>query len=555
MLLWGQSKFEIQADELFEQSSFEGAIDNYKLCLKKNPDNIHCILKIAQCFQKLNDFKEAEKWYSKAFLIGGPVEPEYKYNYAYCLYINGKNSEAKRWFLNYNNSLTNPDRRAQKFLESIKSYNEYFADASFVLINNLDINSETSDFPAAIFYDELAFVSNKSFESQEIDKDEEIYNLPYNIYFSKKDINTGKFSSQLKMKKYKNEQYQSGPLVFYNNYSNIIVCQTSGQRVKKDDIRYYTMQLYEGVFNKYQRKITLINRIKLLDASNMHPTVNEAGTILIFSSNIDEDINGMDLFMSEKKDGVWGEPERLGDGINTTGDEVFPFLFNDSILYFASNANGGLGGLDIFRINLMQPNLGIENLGYPVNSSYDDFSIIVDSSGMNGYFASNRPGGRGYDDIYSFETIKVRFKGLVKNNENDKPVKDAKVLVYTSGGEAKTIFSDSMGNFEVIVNPKEEVRFEIYSDEYVDYKVSKIKPTEKNKIFHLEPEKDVFKEQMSLKAIKGHVIKKKSVQSDSVCVFLEIIDPADGKVISSSLVPDLWVDKKLWDTFVIEYSK
>jgi tetratricopeptide (TPR) repeat protein len=551
-LAWSQSKFENRGDRQFQLLAFEGAISNYKLCLKDNPENSNCILKIAHCYQELRDFTEAEQWYNKAFSVTDNVEAKYKYNFAYCLYINGKHSEAEKWFLSYNNSLPNPDNRVQNFLESIKSYDKYFIDTSFVLLNNLNINSEASDFPAVFFENELIFISNKRYE------DNEIGESPFNIYMSKKNLNTGKFSSRTEFKNKINAQYHSGPLTLYNNYSKIIVCQTSDQIDKKENINHFPLQLYEGEYDKEQRKTTNLNRIPLLDASNLHPTVNEAGTILIFSSDINLETRGMDLFMSVKKENVWGEPQSLGNIINSNGDELFPYLFNDSILHFASNGHGGLGGIDIFRVNLNQQNLGLENLSYPINSPYDDFSIVVDSNGIDGYFASNRLGGKGNDDIYSFETIKVRFKGTVKNKENDLPINNVKVLVNTIGGEEKTTFTDSLGIFEVIVHPKEDVYFELFTENYLDNKVSKIKPITKNLMFYLEPqkviEKDVVEEQKPLIAQKKSVIEVEDVKVDSLYIFLEIIDPDNNKVLNSSFVPNLSVDKNEWGKFFIEFS-
>ncbi|NPA68542.1 MAG: hypothetical protein GXO50_08040, partial [Chlorobi bacterium] len=123
---------------------------------------------------------------------------------------------------------------------------------------------------------------------------------------------------------------------------------------------------------------------------------------LYFVSDMPGGFGGMDIYKSEKQNnGIWSRPENLGSSINTEGDEAFPFL-NEGFLFFASDGHPGLGGLDIFAAKITDNEvIYIENLGSPVNSNYDDFAIYLDSSGIAGFFTSNRPGGKGSDDIYS----------------------------------------------------------------------------------------------------------------------------------------------------------
>ncbi|MDH5382758.1 MAG: OmpA family protein, partial [Cyclobacteriaceae bacterium] len=137
-----------------------------------------------------------------------------------------------------------------------------------------------------------------------------------------------------------------------------------------------------------------------------HPTISSDGKMLIFASDMLGSLGETDLFISYFENGNWTEPQNLGSRINTQGREMFPYLYNDHILFFASAGHGGLGGLDVFRIDLNdKDNAPIKNMGYPINSSKDDFGLILDSEMTVGYFSSNRNNGPTDDDIY-----KVVFK-------------------------------------------------------------------------------------------------------------------------------------------------
>ena len=166
------------------------------------------------------------------------------------------------------------------------------------------------------------------------------------------------------------------------------------------------------------------------DTSNVfgHPTLSDDETVLIFSTDLMGGRGGKDLWMVKRKTrgGAFGRPENLGSVINTPGDEMFPFLRDDSTLYFASNGHPGMGGLDIFRSfrengKWSKP----ENMKVPINSSSDDFAMVFNlDEPEQGYLSSNRPGGKGKDDIYSFVIPPVYFtlEGTITDDRTLQPV-------------------------------------------------------------------------------------------------------------------------------------
>lgn len=179
-----------------------------------------------------------------------------------------------------------------------------------------------------------------------------------------------------------------------------------------------------------------------------HPAVSPDGNYLYFSSDMPGGYGGKDIWRINLKSPV-GSLENLGEQINTSGDEMFPYVRNDSLLYFASDGHPGFGGLDLFRArrNSTGDRWSIENMGIPINSNGDDFGITF-GEGESGFFSSNRKDARGYDNIYSFvlPEIKVTIAGMVFDKDEE-PVPNAIIrIVGDDGSNQKEIARDD-GSF------------------------------------------------------------------------------------------------------------
>ncbi len=183
-------------------------------------------------------------------------------------------------------------------------------------------------------------------------------------------------------------------------------------------------------------------------ASFGHPAVSPSGTYLYFTSDMPGE-GGKDLWRINLKERA-GSLENLGAGINTPGDEVFPYLLTDSILYFSSDGHPGLGGLDIFKATLT-PSGGwlVDNVGAPLNSEGDDFGITFENPGReSGYFSSNRGDGRGYDHLYSFELpdLKITISGWVLDKDEE-PVPNAVIRIVGDDGSNQRTIAKPDGSF------------------------------------------------------------------------------------------------------------
>jgi peptidoglycan-associated lipoprotein len=190
-----------------------------------------------------------------------------------------------------------------------------------------------------------------------------------------------------------------------------------------------------------------------------HPALSPDELTLYFVAEMEGGAGGKDIWKSTRssKSQQWTKAVNLGSPVNTIGDEMYPYVRVDGILYFSSNAQLGLGGLDIFRLDKDESGRPlIVNLKPPINSSSDDFGIVYDGKEEAGYFSSTRPGGKGNDDIYSFELPSLVFtlRGIVKNEINDQPIPEATTKLEGSDGSSIETLSGKDGSFRFSLKPE-----------------------------------------------------------------------------------------------------
>ena len=207
-----------------------------------------------------------------------------------------------------------------------------------------------------------------------------------------------------------------------------------------------------------------------------YPALSFDDKTLYFSAEAPAGYGGMDIYMAERIGGSgseFGRPVNLGPKVNTLGDEVFPTVRADETLYFASDGHKGMGGLDIYKV-IRDEDLNvtdIENMKYPINSSYDDFGIIFNGNSESGYFSSNRKGGKGSDDIYSFDLppLVINLNGLVRDTtelDNVKFIKDAKITIMNDAGLVGELVSSETGGFVHKLEPNQnyKIKAEVSKD-------------------------------------------------------------------------------------------
>jgi outer membrane protein OmpA-like peptidoglycan-associated protein len=188
-----------------------------------------------------------------------------------------------------------------------------------------------------------------------------------------------------------------------------------------------------------------------------HTTISRNGRTLIYTADYPEGFGKRDLYMITKTGNKWSKPINLGQNVNTEYDEMFPYLYQDTILFFSSNGHNSIGGLDLFMSVFTNNEWSKpKQLKFPINSGADDFNIQFFNKLNEGLFCSNRPGGSGFDDIYYFKGIPWDFTyhGKVISYNDKKPISNAMLVLYSSNN-IDTIFTDKYGSFSIDLDPNQ----------------------------------------------------------------------------------------------------
>ena len=370
------------------------------------------VLLLADSYFFNGQMEEASRWYKE--LASENFDKETLFKYIQALKAVENYSLADKMMTRFI-ELNPNDSRAKLFKNNYLEIIEEVYD-DFVL-NNLDINTPYSDFGVSSLDESLIFASSRNQSGQKYNWNDQpfldiyIYDVNGNVEEISGKVNTRHHESSTAFTK-------DGQTIYFtrNNY-------------KKNDENIIGLKIYKASFRK--GRWTDVEPLPFnSDNYNVaHPALNVDETKLYFTSDMPGAIGSSDIFYVDiNNDGTYGSPKNLGPKINTEGRENFPFISNNGTLYFSSDSHIGLGGLDIFMFN---DDL-VTNIGKPINSSRDDFGYIINEISLNGYLTSNRLGGVGDDDIYSFKRnpCKKEFFGNVIDQNTLETISEADVTVY-----------------------------------------------------------------------------------------------------------------------------
>ncbi|MEY3417504.1 MAG: hypothetical protein RL060_1616 [Bacteroidota bacterium] len=405
-----------KGDELFGKNQFEEAIPFYTIEAddKKSKGQQEALLKLGKTYDILGRFLDSEKAYYKLYKLN-PKDPENIKNYGLALKGGAKYDEAAKQFKTYI-KLKPEDPMGKNYLESCYLAQLWLDENIQTQVRNLDsINTNEPDFAPVINNEKLYFASSKlgsipvppNADGTQEDTKLDLYKIdltkPFNhdnLATSFSEINTAMHEGPATFSSDGNEMYFTRPVL--------------GKRKKKATIIINPLQVFvtkKGGDGRWSTPVSAFS-FNSNEYSVAHPSLSPDGKYIYFMSDMPGGIGGTDIYLSERqKDGTWGAAVNLGAAINTFGYELFPYIQNDSTLYFSSNIHPGLGKLDIFSASYVHGKwTDILNLKPPINSISDDFGIVFDGHYPRGFFSSARFNGHGKDDIYSFmEVVPMRF--------------------------------------------------------------------------------------------------------------------------------------------------
>ena len=290
-------------------------------------------------------------------------------------------------------------------------------DDRVIVGNEVNVNTTELDFSPSYYRDGIVYVTTNVDDLRYKVEDERIETNIMKLWQASRSFSGVLFEPQPFYREL-SSQLHEGPVTFDSTYTRIYFTrneETGSKRRKRGRRRLKQLRIYTAdlVGDEWQNERLVAFNAD--GANTAHPTLSPDGQLLIFSSDREGGMGGMDLWAVAKTGDDWGEPYHLGRAINTIGNDVFPFLHADGTLYYSSTTedpDDEEGHLDIYYSRLDGANWGKGiGLGRPFNSDDDDYGLIVDETNKKGYFSSDRPGGLGGDDIYSFQVITQRVGG------------------------------------------------------------------------------------------------------------------------------------------------
>jgi outer membrane protein OmpA-like peptidoglycan-associated protein len=467
---FGQKLTTKLADKSFDEYAFMEAIELYEYAYEKDTTDNYVVKRLAESNRNIGNTEEVERWLKK--LIDRKVDvPEDIFNYSQALKSNGKYLEAEIWLKEY--SELRPEDGRVNIQVSILEYIQFLMrDSADYEIRNVSLNTPGSDMGPSFYKDQLIFSSTSIGTRSGVKY--KWNELPYLDMYSATISPDGDLTSPIPFAPKLKTAYHDGPSSFDTKNEVIYFTRNNFSRGKvsksRDDV--VNLKIFLGKLEAGEWKMTGSFRYNSDEYSTGHPSIDRNGTILYFASDMPGGYGKSDLYFSVFSNGQWSKPFNLGPKINTEGNEFFPFISDDGVIYFASDGHGGLGGLDIY---FSVPERGvfnsIENMGYPVNSSKDDFGLALDSTGVKGYFTSNRSGGKGNDDIYflKIKHVPVIIRGTIKDRDTKDVLSDATVSVIDESG--KTINSSitrADGQFEFEVSKGQQYIVNVTRDSYFE---------------------------------------------------------------------------------------
>lgn len=450
-----------KADALFKNYSYADASKAYEEILQniKNP-SAQTIKNAADSYYFISDSRNALKWYGKLYEVqGNNLTDIYYLRYIQSMKAVMDYDEANKITKEYLDK-KGDKKEINKYLAQKKQTDSLSKSKSLYEIKDLDINTSKSDFGATFFQDKVVFTSARDTTKFS----EKLYtwnNQPFlNLYVAERNGADGSLFNETVFLPNVMTKYHEATATFDSTgktiyYSTNIVKKN---KLVVDETKTNNFQIIKGsiVDNKLENPQKVFFNSD--DYSVGHPSLSEDGQWLFFASDMPGGYGETDLYVVKiAADGTMSSPKNLGPKINTIGNDLFPF-FSKDVLYFSSDGHYGWGDLDVYESKFLSDGSFSDprNLGAPINSNKDDFAFIIDKTGHFGYMSSNREGGKGDDDIYSFTkgdpVCNQTISGMAIDHKSKLPLTDVVIMGYNSFsdvlGETKTNYE---GKYALVV--------------------------------------------------------------------------------------------------------
>jgi outer membrane protein OmpA-like peptidoglycan-associated protein/tetratricopeptide (TPR) repeat protein len=454
-----QNKDTKTADKLFARFEYVDAAKEYLKLVENDKADPYVYKQLAESYFNVFDTTNAAKWYAKA--TETPQDAETYYRYAQMLKADGKYEESNKQMQKFAAAAPS-DSRAIEFQKNPNYIPRLLDKTKLFNVDASNVSGDKSDFGAVLYDNSVYFASARNAARKTYGWTDEPY---LDIY--RADYNADGSVSNASAVTSLNSRWHDGPITISADGNTAYFASESYkekeyEKDRKANARFSQVYLFKATKSgdSWGSLEALPFNDKTFSSSN--PSLSRDGKTLYFSSDRPGSLGGVDIWkVAINDDGTYGEPQNLGNKINTEGNESFPFIADDNkTLYFASSGKQGLGGLDVYKVDLSGGDA--TNLGKPVNSEKDDFAFTFNGVKGAGFLSSNRNGN---DDIFAVSPIcGVDVLVVVTNAKTGEILSNASVAILD---DKKNIISTEMSN------SKGEVTYRVECDKAYVIQASK----------------------------------------------------------------------------------
>lgn len=459
-----------QGDVFFFQYEYQKAVDAYEEEMSKGVITKEQFLNLADAYYETNNFEKASEAYMEIYGQDSLMDTHHYNKMLQSLSKTPQTEDTEGFLAKVSSSFPKELMENKEFNDQLLQNGAEENQLDYEIFN-LDGNSPQTDFAPSFYNDKLLFSSGRQVNKKiRYEPGNEGY---FNIYESEIQP-TGQITSLQTFQELKDTDYHEATPSFSSGLNSVfyVLSNTQDGALAFDANGKNALAIAkQTIGGPYQLLL------KDLSTSFYYPFYDDASGKLYFSADFEDGFGGTDIYFVYTNNGqVMSAPINLGPRINSSGNEIAPYIFEDNF-YFASDVFYGLGGMDIYKSNIEGEGFGIPiNLGNPINTEFDDFGMIIrnEGEGLLGYFASNRTGGKGKDDIYGFKVDEkpglktITFKGTVVNaSSSSEIVPNASVSLWDMNGEmlAKTI-SDDEGQYRLEIPYETELVLDASRERY-----------------------------------------------------------------------------------------
>lgn len=443
-----------------ERLDYRGAAEKFERAVKKDSTNAEAWLKLAECYRIMRNYDNALYSYKNAHLLNPNSDKAFA-GYISQLMIHEEYERAAEQTKLFNDQFAG-NAHGVAFQSSVSRMEEWKKMSANYKIKAININSGKSEITPFLWQDKL-YYSTEMMETKWVNIVDGVTMLPfYQMYMADGAAST--FRNNREAENLPEEaMHQSsltmdgqGKLLFYsaNRYD-----ATTEPKLAK--LAMFSSTSSNGTWTtpiQFPHHISGYNQ--------MHPNLSADGKTLVFCSDMPGGLGGLDIYMSTWDGANWTKPVNMGTSINSTGNECFPSIAEDGTLFFSSDAQPGIGGLDIYECRKNGTNYdNPSHMGFGVNSSLDDFAMIYNSKTKTGYFCSNR-NEKSSDDIFFFERVCTSTVITITEDGSNAPLEGATVSILEDNKEIGTQVTDNNGQFSRCLNPSKNYEFRVSKKEY-----------------------------------------------------------------------------------------